>query len=351
MKKHYRAENNCLNCGATLQGKFCDVCGQENLEIKESFGHMMNHAISDYFHFDEQFFRTLKPLLFKPGKLTQEYMAGRRVSYLHPIKMYIFISFIYFLVAFYQNQSLVVIKDNGVTHKELAEINNSIKSSPFLTAAKKKSTLEKINQFKIVKGKDGKTDTIYPNLINRFVSQMGDTTYEQYLTSQQKLPAAKRDGTFMRKFTKMQFKFSKDGNEKGKELSEAITHDMPKLMFLLLPMFALILKIAFSRSKKFYIEHLIYSFHLHSFVFLVLTFVLLLQLVIPAQLIIIGGILSFLSFIYMVWYFYRSLRIVYGRNRFRTITKMIGIGLSYLVVFSVAMTLFVLTIIEINALT
>src|ERR1700761_4733457 len=100
MEKHYRKENNCLNCGATLQGKFCHNCGQENLQIKESFGHMMNHAVSDYFHFDHQFFHTLKPLFFQPGRLTSEYMAGHRVQYLHPVKMYIFISVVYFLVLF-----------------------------------------------------------------------------------------------------------------------------------------------------------------------------------------------------------------------------------------------------------
>src|SRR6201989_1171381 len=104
MKKHYRKETDCLNCGAELQGKFCHVCGQENLQIRENFGHMMNHAISDYFHFDHQFFHTLKPLLFQPGKLTNEYMAGRRVQYLHPIKMYIFISLIFFILMFKHNQ-------------------------------------------------------------------------------------------------------------------------------------------------------------------------------------------------------------------------------------------------------
>ena len=122
MKKHYRAENDCLNCGATLQGKFCHVCGQENLEIKESFGHLMNHAVSDYFHFDDKFFNTLKPLLFKPGKLTNEYMAGKRASYLHPVKMYIFISFIYFVLLFSDRvQSLIChIGPNQYNNKEQA---------------------------------------------------------------------------------------------------------------------------------------------------------------------------------------------------------------------------------------
>src|ERR1700748_1877375 len=100
MKKHYRKENDCLNCGTILEGHYCHNCGQENLQIKESFGHMMNHAISDYFHFDHQFFHMLKPLLFKPGFLTNEYMAGKRVQFLHPVKMYIFISVVYFILLF-----------------------------------------------------------------------------------------------------------------------------------------------------------------------------------------------------------------------------------------------------------
>ncbi|MDB5060717.1 MAG: hypothetical protein JWP67_560 [Mucilaginibacter sp.] len=69
MKKHYRHENDCLNCGTVLEGKFCHNCGQENLQMKESFGHMLNHAVSDYFHFDYQFFHTLRPLFLSRGIL------------------------------------------------------------------------------------------------------------------------------------------------------------------------------------------------------------------------------------------------------------------------------------------
>ena len=68
------------------------MCGQENIETHETFGHLAVHFISDIFHFDGMFFSTLKYLLFKPGFLTYEYVRGRRASYLNPIKMYIFIS-------------------------------------------------------------------------------------------------------------------------------------------------------------------------------------------------------------------------------------------------------------------
>src|ERR1700741_2998088 len=123
MKKHYRSENNCLNCGTILQGHYCHNCGQENLELKENFVHMMEHTVSDYFHFDHLFFHTLKPLLFKPGYLTVEYVAGRRAQYLHPVKMYIFISIVYFLLLFQTNgdSNIVHVNENGKpANKEVA---------------------------------------------------------------------------------------------------------------------------------------------------------------------------------------------------------------------------------------
>src|ERR1700753_1739269 len=112
MKKH-RDQKNCLNCGNTFTGNFCNNCGQENLHLKESFGHVMTHAIADYFHFDQKFFHTLKPLLCNPGKLTIDYNEGKRVQYLHPVRMYIFISLVYFLLVFQKDHELVKVNNTG----------------------------------------------------------------------------------------------------------------------------------------------------------------------------------------------------------------------------------------------
>ena len=87
-----RKEKNCLNCGETVVGKFCHHCGQENVEVKESFGHLIMHFFQDLTHFDGKLWKTLKLLLFKPAKLTQLYMDGQRANYIHPIRMYLFIS-------------------------------------------------------------------------------------------------------------------------------------------------------------------------------------------------------------------------------------------------------------------
>ena len=147
MKKHYRHENDCLNCGTQLQGKYCHSCGQENLQIKESFGHMITHAVGDYFHFDHQFFHTLKPLFLSPGKLTNEYMAGKRVQYLHPVKMYIFISLVYFVLLFSNSGH----GDERVKHDkksasvEWTDSNNHIKKRQPLSPEQKNSIQNTLN--------------------------------------------------------------------------------------------------------------------------------------------------------------------------------------------------------------
>ena len=75
-----RKEKNCLNCNAEVQGRFCHVCGQENIETKETVWHLISHFFQDITHFDGKFFSSLKYLVTKPGFLSTEYMIGRRAD-------------------------------------------------------------------------------------------------------------------------------------------------------------------------------------------------------------------------------------------------------------------------------
>lgn len=354
MKKHYRHETDCLNCGADLQGHFCHVCGQENLEMKESFGHMLNHAVSDYFHFDYQFFHTLKPLFAKPGKLTVDYLAGRRMQYLHPVKMYIFISLVFFVLFFKVNGDHVVkvsenkkkaehgvkLKDT-IQHNLLTDINNDGSLSPEekkkikgLVSTYLPGAVNKPVQDSSVKDKPGHENAGGEESEERgsFVIN-NDTkakTYEEYLAEQAKLPEEKRNGILMRYITKKGFDWNKQGHPQ-EIVKEAVTHNSPKIMFVILPLFALILKIAFRKNHKLYVEHIIYSIHLHCFVFLFLTASLLLQLILPNswEKPVMDWV-QLISFVGIVWYVYRSLRVVYQRSRWRTVSKMIGVSLMYL---------------------
>ena len=95
-----RRERNCLNCNAEVQGRYCHICGQENLEPVETAWHLVTHFFNDITHFDGKFFSSLKLLILKPGFLSYEYKRGRRNNYLNPVRMYVFTSFIFFFVFF-----------------------------------------------------------------------------------------------------------------------------------------------------------------------------------------------------------------------------------------------------------
>jgi hypothetical protein len=320
MKKH-RDQKNCLNCGNTFTGNFCNNCGQENLHLKENFGHVMTHAIADYFHFDQKFFHTLKPLLFQPGKLTIDYNEGKRVQYLHPVRMYIFISLIYFILVFQNGNDMVKVNhtnpkkpaDRGYVDGNLDKTNDDKPSAANINV----DDADQVFGAKILKT---------------------DTTYNTYMARQNTLNDALRDNFLQHYIVKKYFAWKKEGHSAKDIFEEGLKHNIPKMMFFLLPVLAWLLKVAFAKNKKYYIEHLIFSFHLHCFFFLFLSIIILMQMVLPA---VTHQWLGFAAFIITTWYIYKALRTVYNRSPFRTITKMIGMSLSYLVIFSACFMLLI----------
>ncbi len=88
----------CLNCGEILQGRFCSHCGQERTNPIVSLGEYIKDILDEFITWDSKALRSILPLLFKPGFLTNEYLAGRRVSYLLPSRLYVIISVAFFLL-------------------------------------------------------------------------------------------------------------------------------------------------------------------------------------------------------------------------------------------------------------
>ncbi|MBW4891936.1 DUF3667 domain-containing protein [Mucilaginibacter sp. HMF5004] len=343
MKKHFRDETDCLNCGAELQGHYCHVCGQENLQLKENFGHLVVHIVGDYFHFDEKFFHTIKPLFFKPGKLTIEYMEGRRTQYLHPIKMYIFISLIFFLLLFSGKGDNEAIKISGkpLTKEQADSVKNVINNNSWIPEKRKKEITRDIER-------DRRSDSIHGkrknNTRTNFFDTGKDTTYEQYLESQKKLAPEKRNGFIGNYVAKREYDWKAKGVGAWEGLMESFKHNAPKMMFLLLPLFAMLLRFTFWRNHKFYVEHLIYAFHLHCFVFLFFTIIFLIKMVLPVALIGFKGIVDFLVMVAVIWYIYRSLRVVYQRSRWGTVWKMFMLSITYTITFSITALFFIVAL-------
>ena len=96
-----RTEKNCLNCGDTVEERYCPNCGQENIELHDSALHLLIHFVQDIFHYDGKWWHTLRGLIRKPGLVAAEYLDGKRVINIQPIRFYILASTVFFLLLFY----------------------------------------------------------------------------------------------------------------------------------------------------------------------------------------------------------------------------------------------------------
>jgi uncharacterized membrane protein len=337
-----RKEKACLNCGAAIYGRYCHICGQENIETKETFWSLATHFVHDITHFDGKFFSTLKYLLFKPGFLTTEYLRGKRASYLHPIRMYVFTSAFFFLIyfSFYQSQietpkkkkepvASMIKKMKEEKENLLTALNDS---TTFKNSLSTKTRIEDLDYNIILLTADS---TQVSNLKSKNISGANlrltsEATnfkdFAKYDSAQKTLPEKERDGFIRRAFQKQNFhlkeKYGDDGNEAIKGVLENLFHHFPQMLFVSLPLFALILLLLYRRQKDYYyVSHVIYAIHLYCGTFIIILFCLwfqsllkLIHISMPDWLI---GVLSISG----IYYWYKSLRNFYGQSRKKTMLK------------------------------
>jgi hypothetical protein len=378
-----RLEKICLNCKANLYGRYCHMCGQENLEPKESVWHLITHFFNDITHFDGKFFSSVKLLLLKPGFLSKEYMIGRRASYLNPIRMYVFTSAIFFLIFFalragrddfkftetpnkktllsesvqdWEKQKTNLQK--SLASKEDADekeaVQDSIKDLSGLIASVKKTygdtTTKKFNAGQKallllnVNLDSLKKDGVPTDLVSKIGSnalvdsgaEVQNSVWDRYQTpgaydsAQERLPEGQRDGWLMRhvheKIIGINQEMRKDKGEFFKHVVENLIHSFPKIMFFSLPFFALILKLVYVRRKQYYYtDHGIFSIHLYCAMFIFLLATLLLgrffDLFGNGWAGVVKSIIDTAIWLYIIYYLYRAMRVFYMQGIFKTIIK------------------------------
>jgi hypothetical protein len=263
--KKYRSEKDCLNCGAFVEKKFCPECGQENIETRESIFHLVGHFVSDYLHFDSKFFRSLIPLFSKPGFLTQEYWEGRRVRYIHPLRLFFFITIIFMVVTaiFF--------------HRFGGEIKTRF-LKPDKVLARVDSSIWKMNDTtKVVYGRD--TITVAK------LKVLKETDDRQY----RKLSAG----------------------------LDVVFANFKYVTFFLLPIYALIFKLLYVRRKSFYVDHLVFTIHFQCFAYCMFTLLWLVPMLWPATFDFLRGGALLIILIYLI----ASLRYLYQQSWAKTVLK------------------------------
>lgn len=346
-----RAEKVCLNCNAALEGRFCHICGQENIAPRESFWNMLTHFVFDLFHFDGKFFSTLKYLLFRPGFLSKEHLMGRRASYLHPIRMYVFTSAFFFLIYFnFFKNTEGFFKINQTSNRtvagDIAELNTERTALQKTKALLNKSTSKKqidsidldisqINNDLIILQRDstmkGKVKSLKVKEEGPIVINGDSVQYKnvaEYDSIQNALPPVQRKGYFEDKIKRQELYLKEKYHGKTKEMKFAVAdkflHTIPSLLFVSLPVFAFVLFALYLRRKKyFYSDHLVYTLHIYCAFFIMIFISLVMSAAVgyinePAS-----NLVRFIAALLLLFYWYKSIRHFYGQSRTKSILKFI----------------------------
>jgi hypothetical protein len=249
--------------------------------------------MEDVTHADHRLWRTLHALLFKPGFLTHEFLAGRRARYLPPVRLYLVLSVVFFLVT-------------AATHRETQVVQVSTSDTGVPKAALV-VPLDDADTLATTPARPGETAE------QRAVRECGMIEYN-WLWAATLRPVMQQTCLRIRA-------------DHGRSLAQSMRHNLPRAMFVFLPLLAGIMMLFYWRPRHYYVEHLLLLIHNHAFVFLALSLVWSLDALVPP----IAGWLNFALFVYLVWYLYRSMRTVYGQGRWLTIAKFTALSFLYLV--------------------
>ncbi|MCF7823455.1 MAG: DUF3667 domain-containing protein [Candidatus Marinimicrobia bacterium] len=278
-KPRIAANINCLNCGAHLSSQFCPQCGQKNKDYRLSFKDLFSDFLEEMLDMDSRVLRTMRTLFTKPGFLTTEYIKGRRISYLPPVRIYLVASVVFFLLL------------------SLKAMLPSVQNNQFIRELTSKGGVEE-------------------SLSSRIKSQQASKTDQTALFEEQGLVSAESDSSH----SGMSLSFDDQAFdvEQG-EFLNSFTDNFAKMMFLLLPVAALQLKLLYWRRRKLYIEHLIFSLHVHAFIFSLLILTVILDYKPVMWTVILASLI----------YLYLSMKNYYEQSYMKTFSKMFLLLFSY----------------------
>ncbi len=269
MGRRRNKKTHCLNCQYSFnqEENFCPNCGQENHDLKIPISHFIEEFLEGILHFDSKVWHTLKTLFFYPGKITNDFLEGKRVSFVPPIRLYVFFSFIFFL-------TLSFVFNHKDEDKKLTQI----------IAEEGQAKPEEIKQ-------------VFDSL--------------EYKVNMEDSLGAKKSKYIENKLRKIASMTGRDINQ----LNQKIYKTFSFALFFLLPVFAFIMKLIYRSSKKYYYEHFIAAIHYHVILFIILL------IAVGFYAISLPSASYLILFLGALVYFIHSLRVVYHQSWLRTTVK------------------------------
>ena len=321
--------SHCENCGAQLTGRYCAQCGQAAVDYRRSFRHVIVDVLDSFLNWDSRFFATIGLLIAMPWRLTNEFLAGKRVRHVHPLRLYLLASILFFLVVNHWAKS-IHLQRGKLSPKDRAEIAAELDKKEIPPDARAK-VQEALNLKSPVPAPTAPIDEkASPKPVEQGLSSQGDfgpmlqmgpekpsTPFEKWVESRAKEKIGEH-GTNLELFLATLF------------------NNLPYMMLCCIPLFAFVLKVLYIRRRIFYIDHLVYALHIHTFAYIGI------MLIVLATIGLNHFAPSLIGWIAVPWIVFAaqiliSIRRVYRQGWFISIFKFFFGGFAYLIVLSVGL--------------
>ncbi|WP_372769239.1 DUF3667 domain-containing protein [Lutibacter sp.] len=317
-KEKLRLETNCLNCNHEVKERYCPNCGQQNTEIKVTFHHLFTHFFKDLTHYDNSFWRTIIYLLFKPAAVSKAYTSGQRLSFLPPMRLYIFTSFVTFLLI-----SLFPAENAKIT---VGSVKNKVEQVvPTLDSLKiDEKGVDGLTKIGVISQKEN--DTLKKILkVTKDIDPKNITDFGYKSTKE--LEWVQKNGKEGAKVSKTKYWFLKkwlsvkeeNSNEEIVEkFSQSFEQNLPKVLFIYMPIFALLLWIFHDKKRWYFYDHGIFTLHFFSFLLLVILILFFIdKLFALSDWPVLGWvhlIIKVIGVLWMLFYFFPAHRRFYGES-------------------------------------
>ena len=326
-KEKLREDKTCLNCGHNVGHRYCSFCGQENTETVKTFYQLLQQFFEDFTHYDGTFWKTIFCLFFKPAALTKAYLSGKRKTYLPPIRLYIFISFLtFFCISLLPKQTTL----STTTGQEAANKELAIPSIDSLHIEKK--SMDGLTKVGILSQQDNDTLVKIINQIKRkdtiglvdfgYESTSELDSIQKFGREEEKVGSSKY--WILKKW--LTVKEENTSEEIMEKFMYSFINNLPKVLFLYMPIFAFILWLFHNKKKWFYFDHSIFTLHYFSFLLLLSLFLICLNRLLP----LLGKppytdwinfVLQSAGIFWMIYYYFPAHRRLYGLTVIKSFAK------------------------------
>src|SRR5690625_2204642 len=327
-----RSEKNCLNCGRYVEVRYCSNCGQENTINRPSFYYLFTTFFRDLVNYDSNFWQTISILFFKPGSVVNQYLAGKRSSFVSPIKLYFFISLFTFLLPYnlinyndvdYIDATSDEFKDypSGYSKKSIEDkVLDSIQESTFINI-EKNSNVDESKKDEFIDKRTLKIDG-YERYSNANTRREFDSIHNS-------LPTEKKMSWMVKPLYRKVIELNERNVTLDGQFQEVFINsfkrNFPRVLILYLPVFAFVLWIFHSKKKWKYYDHGVFTLYYFSFLLLLISIIVLFQWLIfiiqkwatnaSSLISSIESIIFSVGFIYAFFYFFRSHRKIYKESK------------------------------------